>query len=302
MADNIRPRRSMLYMPGSNARALEKARTLPADALIFDLEDAVAPDAKALARDQVVATLAAGGYGGRELLVRVNGLDTDWAAADFAAVATSGANGVLLPKVDNAAMVQEAELRLAAAGAPEGLALWCMLETPRGVLNVAQVAGASPRLAGFVMGTNDLALELNCRQASDRQPFLTSFGLCILAARAEGLAIIDGVFTDLSDADGFAAECRQGLALGFDGKSLIHPKTIAAANEIYGPSDSDVAWAEKIIAAYDEAQDDGKAVIVVDGRMIEDLHVRLARRLVAMAARIAALTADAAAATTGNRG
>ena len=302
MADNIRPRRSMLYMPGSNARALEKARTLPADALIFDLEDAVAPDAKALARDQVVATLAAGGYGGRELLVRVNGLDTDWAAADFAAVATSGANGVLLPKVDSAAMVQEAELRLAAAGAPEGLALWCMLETPRGVLNVAQVAGASPRLAGFVMGTNDLALELNCRQASDRQPFLTSFGLCILAARAEGLANIDGVFTDLSDADGFAAECRQGLSLGFDGKSLIHPKTIAAANEIYGPSGADVAWAEKIIAAYDEAQDDGKAVIVVDGRMIEDLHVRSARRLVAMAARIAALTADAAAAADGNRG
>ena len=296
MADINRPRRSMLYMPGSNARALEKARTLAADALIFDLEDAVAPDAKAQARDQVMATLAAGGYGGRELLVRVNGLDTDWGAEDLAAVATGGADGVLLPKVDSAAMVQDAEARLAAAGAPSELALWCMLETPRGVMQVADIAAGSPRLAGFVMGTNDLALELNCRPMADRLPFMTSFGLCILAARAEGLAIIDGVFTDLSDDDGFAAECRQGFALGFDGKSLIHPKTIAAANEIFGPSEADVASAEKIIAAYEDAQAEGRAVIVVDGRMIEDLHVRAAQRVVAMAARIAALAADAAAA------
>lgn len=297
MTNAERPRRSLLYMPGSNARALEKARSLTADGVIFDLEDAVAPNVKETARDQVVATLAAGGYGSRELLVRVNGLDTAWAPADLAAIAKTNANGVLLPKVESPEMVRAAEARLADAGAPDQLNLWCMLETPRGVLRVAEIAAASPRLAGFVMGTNDLALELKCRQTPDRLPFMTSFGLCILAARAEGLAIIDGVFTNLADDDGFATECRQGQALGFDGKSLIHPKTIAVANAAYGPSDEDMAQARKIVSAYEAAQADDKAVIVVDGRMIEDLHVREAQRLIAMAERIAVLAADA---VTGN--
>lgn len=294
MTDAIRPRRSLLYMPGSNARALEKARSLPADGFIFDLEDAVAPNAKETARDQVVATLAAGGYGRRELLVRINGLDTAWGPADLAAVAKTGADGVLLPKVESPEMVHDAEARLADAEAPEDLTLWCMVETPRGVLRVAEIAAASPRLTGFVMGTNDLALDLKCRQTPDRLPFMTSFGLCILAARAEGLAIIDGVFSNLADDDGFAAECRQGQALGFDGKSLIHPKTIAVANAAYGPSDEDMAQARKIVSAYEDAQADDKAVIVVDGRMIEDLHVREAQRLIAMAERIAVSAADAA--------
>lgn len=285
MADTNRPRRSMLYMPGSNARAIEKGRSLGADAIIFDIEDAVAVDAKALARDQITAAIAAGGYGGKELLVRVNGLGSAWFDADIAAIAKSGADGILLPKVESPETVRETVRRLESAGAPAAMSIWCMMETPLGILRSAEIA-AAPRLAGMIMGTNDLALELRCRQTPDGMPFLTSFGLCILAARAHGLAIIDAVYNDLSDDAGFAASCRRGRMLGFDGKSLIHPKTIDAANEIYGPSKEEIAWARKISDAFDLARAEGKGVITVDGKMVEELHVREAQRLIAMSARM----------------
>ena len=283
MTNPDRPRRSMLYMPGSNARAIEKGRSLAADAIIFDIEDAVAVEAKALARSQIAAAIAAGGYGGKELIVRINGLGSEWFEADIAAIATSGADGILLPKVESAETVRETEKRLAAAGAPPDLAIWCMMETPRGILRSADIAGASPRLAGLIMGTNDLALELRCRQTPDGAAFVTSFGLCILAARAHGLAVTDAVYNDLSDDEGFAESCRAGRTLGFDGKSLIHPKTIDAANRIYGPSAEEVAWARKIAAAFEQARAEGKGVIKVDGKMVEELHVREAKRLLAMA-------------------
>lgn len=282
----LRPRRSMLYMPGSNARALEKGRGLPCDAIILDLEDAVAPDAKLQARAQILAALADGGYGHRELIVRTNAPDSEWGWADLEAIAPSSAHGVLLPKVEDPALVREADDRLTAAGANDAMALWCMMETPRGVLRAAEIAAASPRLAGFVLGTNDLALELHCAQTPDRQPFMTSFGLCLLAARAHGLAVIDGVYIDLDDMAGFEAACRQGRALGFDGKSLIHPKTIETANRVFGPGDEELEWARRIVTAYEKGRAAGQAVIVVDGRMIEDLHVREANRLIAMAANL----------------
>ena len=288
MSDMTRLRRSLLYMPGSNARALEKGRSLPADGLILDLEDAVAPDAKEQARAQVMAAIADGGYGAREILVRVNGLDTPWGAADVAAVAASAAAGVVLPKVESAAMVRTAADRLAGSGASGEMRIWCMIETPRGVLQAGEIAGASPRLAGFIMGTNDLAKELRCQQTADRMPFMTSFGLCLLAARAHGLAIVDGVHPDIADEDGFEAVCRQGRALGFDGKSLIHPRTIAPANEIFAPSEAELEWARRIIDAFEAARAAGQAVIAVDGQLVEDLHVADARRLLAFADRIAA--------------
>jgi len=291
MAATARPRRSMLYMPGSNARALDKARGLPADALILDLEDAVAPDAKVAARAQVGAALRRGGYGGRELLVRVNGPATEWGRDDLEAAAGWPIDGVVLPKVESAAMVRAAETALVAAGAPDRLAIWCMIETPLGVLHAEAIAGASPRLGGFVMGTSDLAKELHAAHTRDRLPLLTALGLCLLAARAHGLAIADGVHLDLDDDDGFAAACRQGRELGFDGKTLIHPKTIAVANQVFGPSADEVAWARRIIAAHAEAVAAGKGVVLVDGKLVENLHVDSARRLVAEADQIAALDA-----------
>lgn len=286
MKDAFRPRRSMLYMPGSNARAIEKGRTLPVDAIIFDIEDAVAIDAKALARNQIRTAIAAGGFADKELLVRINGLGSEWFDADVTAIADSGAHGVLLPKVEDAETVHAVEKRLVAAGAPANLSIWCMMETPLGILRAAEVAGASPRLAGMIMGTNDLALDLRCKQTTDATAFITSFGLCILAARAHGVAIIDAVYNDLSDDAGFEESCRRGRILGFDGKSLIHPKTVEAANRLYGPSPDDVAWATKIVAAFEAAQADGKGVIAVDGKMVEELHVREAHRLLAMAKNI----------------
>lgn len=282
MKNALRPRRSMLYMPGSNARAIEKGRSLPADAIIFDIEDAVAVDAKALARNQIRAAIAAGGYGTKELLVRINGLGSAWFDADVAAVADSGADGVLLPKVEDPETVHRVEERLVAAGAKPGLCIWCMMETPLGILRAADIAGASPRLAGMIMGTNDLALDLRCKQTPDGAAFITSFGLCILAARAHGLAIIDAVFNDLSDDAGFDESCRRGRILGFDGKSLIHPKTIDAANRLYGPSAKEIEWATKIVDAFEAARAEGKGVIAIDGKMVEDLHVREAQRLLAM--------------------
>lgn len=282
MKDALRPRRSMLYMPGSNARAIEKGRSLPADAIIFDIEDAVAVDAKALARNQIRAAIAAGGYGTKELLVRINGLGSEWFDADVAAIADSGADGVLLPKVEDPETVRQVEERLVAAGARKDLAIWCMMETPLGILRSAEIAGASPRLAGMIMGTNDLALDLRCKQTADGAAFVTSFSLCILAARAHGIAIIDAVYNDLSDDAGFEESCRRGRILGFDGKSLIHPKTIDAANRLYGPSAEEVAWATKIVDAFEAARAEGRGVIAVDGKMVEDLHVREAQRLLAM--------------------
>ncbi len=293
MTAAARPRRSVLYMPGSNARALEKGRSLPADGLILDLEDAVAPDAKETARDQIVAALKEGGYGRREIAVRVNGLDSPWGRDDVKAMATSGADAILLPKVETAAMIHELEKLMEEAGAPKTMGIQCMMETPLGMLNAKEVAGASRRITCLVMGTSDLVKDLQAAHTPERLPVLTSLGLCILAARAYGIAITDGVHLDLSDDAGFAASCRQGKELGFDGKTLIHPKTIAKANEIFAPSQAEIDWAHKIIAAHAEATAAGKGVVVVDGKLIENLHVEAARRQVALAEAISELEAAA---------
>ena len=278
----IRPRRSLLYVPGSNPRALDKARTLEADGLILDLEDAVAPDAKVEARERVAAAVSAGGWEPREVLVRVNAAGTPWGADDLAAVAGSGADGIVLPKAERPETVQAAEAALKAAGAPDSLALWCMIETPLGVLNAAAIAGSSLRLAGLILGTSDLAKDLRAAHEPGRQPLLTALGLCLLAGRAHGLAVIDGVHLDLEDEAGFAESCRQGAALGFDGKSLIHPKTIAAANAAFAPSPQAVEMALRVIAAHAAALAAGRGVTVVDGRLVEALHVSEAERLVAL--------------------
>lgn len=288
MTAPIRPRRSALYMPGANARALEKARSLDADVLLLDLEDAVAPDQKAAARDLVLAALAAGGYGHRELVVRVNGRGTPWAAEDLRAVATSRADAVLLPKVEDAAAVREAEAALAAAGAPAGLALWAMIETPRGVLRAAEIAAASPRLACLVAGTSDLVKDLGARHTAARLEVVTALSLIVLAARAHGLACLDGVHLALEDEAGLEAACAQGRDLGFDGKTLIHPRTIAAANRAFGPSAAEVEQARRIMVAHAEAESFGRGVVVVDGRLVEALHVAAARRTIALADAVAA--------------
>lgn len=291
---DIRARRSVLYMPGSNARVLEKGRTLPADGLILDLEDSVAPDAKVDARDRIRAAIAAGGYGRRELVVRVNGLNTAWGQADIAGMADCGADALLLAKVESADMVRQAESIMVANGAPPDMGIWCMMETPRGVLHAEEIAGASPRLQCLVMGTADLVKDLRAQHTPQRLPCLTSLGLCILAARAAGVSIVDGVHLDLDDADGFRASCVQGRELGMDGKTLIHPKTIAVCNEMFAPSAADLAWSHRIIAAHAEAVAAGQGVVLVDGKLIETLHVENARRLVALAAAIDAMQADAA--------
>jgi len=275
-------------MPGSNARALEKGKGLPADGLILDLEDAVAPDAKATARTQVLEAVKGGGYGHRELFVRINSLATPWGYEDAVMAARSGAHAVLVPKVDSADMVRQVEAILEANGAPDDLQIWCMMETPRGMLRAEEIADSSPRLGGFVMGTSDLVKDLHAAHTAMRLPVITSLGLCLLAARAAGIAILDGVFLDLNDDEGFAASCRQGAELGFDGKTLIHPKTLGAANEAFAPSADEVAFSKKIIAAHAEAEAQGKGVLVVDGKLIENLHVENAKRLVALSDAIAA--------------
>jgi citrate lyase subunit beta / citryl-CoA lyase len=283
----LRPRRSVLFMPGSNARALKKAKSLPADAVVLDLEDAVAPDAKEHARGQAIAAVRGGGYGRREVVVRVNSLATPWGRDDLAAAATSGADAVLLPKVESARAVHEALEVLSACGAPPGLALWCMLETPRGVLEAATIATASPRVTALVMGTSDLTKELRARHTRDRAPLLTSLGLCVLAARAAGVSALDGVHLDLTDHAGFEAACRQAADLGFDGKTLIHPDTIATANGVFSPAPAEVVWARRVMAAHAEAARQGRGVAVLDGRLIENLHVEDARCVVALAEAIA---------------
>ena len=294
MDSTDRPRRSVLYMPGSNARALEKGRSLPADTLILDLEDAVAPDAKDLARRQIADAVRAGGYGRRELAIRINGFDTPWGRDDVAAAAACGPDAILLPKVESAAMVAELEAAMAAAGAPARTAIWCMMETPLGMLQAQQVAGASERVACLVMGTSDLVKDLQAAHTPQRLPVLTSLSLCILAARAYGLAILDGVHLDLQDDAGFADSCQQGKELGFDGKTLIHPKTIAKANEVFAPSPAEIEQAHRIIAAHAAAAAEGKGVVVLDGKLIENLHVEAAQRSVALAEAIAEREAAAA--------
>jgi len=290
-----RPRRSVLYIPGSNARALEKGRTLACDALIMDLEDAVAPDAKDQAREQIVAAVRSSGYGQREIIVRVNGLDTPWGHQDIVAAATSGADAILLPKVEGQTTVHQVERIMETVGAPASQKIWCMMETPMGILNAQDIGSASPRVGCFVMGTSDLAKDLHAAHTPLRVPMQSSLSHCLLVARAYGLSIIDGVHLDLDDDEGFAFSCQQGLEMGFDGKTLIHPKTIAKANEIFAPSADAVAWSQKIIAAFEAAQAEGKGVVVVDGKLVENLHVAEARRLVQLSDMIGQLEADVSA-------
>jgi len=282
----VRPRRSVLYVPASNARALSKARSLPADAVILDLEDSVAPDAKPAARTAAVAAVA--GLRPREVVVRVNHASTPWGAADLEAAARSGADAVCLPKVEGASEVRGAEAALARAGAPAAMAIWCLVETPRGVLAAYDIAGASPRVAALVAGTSDLTAALGARHVAGRAPLLASLSLVLLAARAHGRAALDGVELALDDEAGFAEACRQGRDLGFDGKTLVHPRTIGAANAAFAPDPVDVERARRVIAAFDAALAAGKGVAVLDGRLVEELHAREARRLVALAGAISA--------------
>lgn len=274
-------------MPGANARALEKAKTLPADGLIFDLEDAVAPDAKTAARAQVCDAVRQGGYGWREIAIRVNGLDTPWGADDVKAACNTGANAILLPKAENAAMVVALERLMQEGGAADDMAIWCMVETPNGVLRAAEIAAATPRLKVLVLGTSDLTKDLHARHRPDRLPMLTSLSLCLLAARAHGRIILDGVHLDLDDTAGFDAACQQGADLGFDGKTLIHPKQIESCNRLFAPSPDDVTAAGKIVTAFKEAQAAGQGVVLVDGKLIENLHVEAAERTLALAEAIA---------------
>ena len=286
----IRPRRSVLYMPGSNARAMEKARELPADAVIFDLEDAVAPDAKAKARELIVEALKKGGFGSREVLVRINGLDTAWWGDDLA-VAAAGPDAVLVPKVSTPEQLRQVAKHLTGVRADAGVRIWVMMETPLAMLNARDIAAAAgdrdTRLAGFVMGTNDLAKDTRARIVPGRAPMLPWLMTCVAAARAYGLDILDGVYNELGNAEGFAAECRQAHDLGFDGKTLIHPQQIAPCNAAFSPSEEEVAWARKIIAAFDQPENANKGVIQIDGRMVERLHADMARRTVAIADAIA---------------
>jgi len=288
----IRPRRSVLYMPGSNARALEKARTLPADAVILDLEDSVAPDNKATARKQVVDAVLAGGFGAREVIVRINGLDTEWWIEDLNAVAKAKPDAVLVPKVSSPGNLEDVAERMVDISADHKIRVWAMMETPLAMLNARDIAGAAQdvetRLAGFVMGTNDLAKDTRARITPGRAPMLPWLMNCIAAARAFGLDILDGVYNDLGNAAGFAQESAQARDMGFDGKTLIHPNQIEPCNAAFSPSTDEVAQAKKIIAAFDLPENKGKGVVQLDGRMVERLHADMARRTVAIAEAIEA--------------
>ena len=283
----IRPRRSVLYMPGSNARALEKARTLPADGVVLDLEDSVAPDAKEAARGQVVAAVKAGGFGKREVFVRVNGVDTPWHADDLAAAAHVAPDAILVPKVSNPETLELIGRRLLDMGTPHKTRVWAMIETPLAIFNILAIAAeardSESRLAGLVLGTNDLAKETRAKLVPGRAPMLPWLAQCVLAARHHGIDILDGVYNDIGDADGFAAECRQGVELGFDGKTLIHPNQIAPCNDAFSPSPQEVAWARKMIAAFDLPENKSRGVVSIDGRMVERLHAEMGRRTVAIA-------------------
>ena len=282
----VRPRRSVLYMPGSNARALEKARELPADGLILDLEDAVAPEAKAAARDAVVKAVSTG-FGDREVLVRMNGLDTRWWVEDLDAVAAARPDAVLVPKISDPGQLQDLAARIVDIGTDPRVRVWAMMETPLAMLNVGAIAAAAldseTRLAGFVMGTNDLAKDTRARIVPGRAPMLPWLMSCVAAARAYGLDILDGVYNDLGDAEGFVAECQQASDLGFDGKTLIHPRQIEPCNAAFSPSTEEVVTARKMIAAFELPENKDKGVIQIDGRMVERLHAEMARRTVAIA-------------------
>ena len=282
----IRPRRSVLYMPGANARALEKARTLPADALVLDLEDSVAPAAKAQARDLVCEAVRARAYPGRETVIRINGFDTPWGADDVRAACAAGADAILVPKIMGAADALDAHARMDAAGAPPAMGLWLMMETPRAVLDAGAIAGArsqAPRLGAFVIGANDLAKETRVRLAPGRAALVPWLMQILLAARAHGLDVIDAVYNDHADLAGFAAECAQGRDLGMDGKSLIHPAQIAPCNDAFTPSPEEIAWARAVVAAFESPENAGVGVLSMDGRMVERLHADMARRTLAAA-------------------
>ena len=285
---DLRPRRSVLYMPAANERALEKARTIPSDALIFDLEDAVAPDAKAQARVNAVAAARSRAYGRREITIRCNGLDTAWGRADIAAAAVSTAAAVVIPKVSSVATLDAVSRSLDAAGAPAEMRIWAMVETPTAIFDVRAIA-AHPRVSVLVMGTNDLAKELRAAQIPGRAPLLAHLATALLGAREAGVSILDGVFNDVKDPDGFRAECIVGAQMGFDGKTLIHPSQVEPCNDVWAPTEVETLHARRVIAAFDEAVAAGRGVVTVDGRMIENLHVDNARRTLAVADAIAAL-------------
>jgi len=288
----IRPRRSVLYMPGSNARALEKAKTLPADGVILDLEDSVAPDAKVAARDQVVAAVKAGGFGRREVFVRINGIDTPWHADDLAAAAHAAPDAILIPKVSSPETLDLIGRRLLDMGTAHKTRVWAMIETPLALFNILPIAAAArdseTRLAGFVMGTNDLAKDTRARLVPGRAPMIGWLANCVAAARIHGIDILDGVYNDIGNSDGFLMECQQGIELGFDGKTLIHPNQIEPCNSAFSPSDDEIAQARKMIAAFDLPENKSKGVVSIDGRMVERLHADMARRTVAIAEAIAA--------------
>jgi len=288
----IRPRRSVLYMPGANARALEKAKTLPCDAVILDLEDAVAPEAKVAARQQVMTAVTAGGFGSREVIVRINGLDTAWWLDDLAAAAKAHPDGILVPKVSQPDHLLTIASRLIDIAADHKIRLWAMIETPLGIINAAEIAATAhdveTRLAGFVMGTNDLAKESRAKQLQGRAPMVSWLATGVLAAHAHGIDILDGVYNDIADEEGFRRECGQGRDMGFDGKTLIHPNQIAPCNSAFSPSEAEVAQARKIIAAFELPENHAKGVVQLDGRMVERMHADIARRTVAIADAIAA--------------
>src|SRR5215471_15891232 len=283
----IRPRRSVLYMPGSNPRALEKAKTLPVDGVIFDLEDSVAPEAKEAARDQVTNFVKAGGFGSREVFVRVNGVDSPWHADDLVAAARAAPDIILVPKVSSADTLELIGRRLLDLGTDHKTRVWAMIETPLAIFNILPIAAeardSETRLSGFVMGTNDLAKDTRARLVPGRAPMLPWLSMCIAAARIHGIDILDGVFNHIDDTDGFAAECQQGVELGFDGKTLIHPSQIEPCNRAFSPSPAEIEQARKIIAAFDQPENKGKGVVLIDGRMVERLHADMARRTVAIA-------------------
>jgi citrate lyase subunit beta / citryl-CoA lyase len=283
----VRPRRSVLYMPGSNARALEKARTIAADALILDLEDAVAPDAKELARRQVTDAVKAKGFGKREVVIRINALSTAWGVDDLKAAAEAAPDAILVPKVSRAKDLDEVETFLGQAQ----VAVWAMVETPLAILNIAEIAAAGGRLSCFVMGTNDLIKEFRGVHTPDRLNLAAALGLSVAAARAHGLSVIDGVYNDIHDSDGFYNMCKQGRSFGFDGKTLIHPSQVDACNQVFAPSVEEIEAARKILAAFERSENKGKGAISLDGRMVELLHAEIARNTVELADAIAALEA-----------
>jgi citrate lyase subunit beta/citryl-CoA lyase len=288
LSTTIKPLRSVLYMPSSNARALEKAKTIAADGIIFDLEDAVAPDAKEAAREQACAAAGSDDYGNRVLTVRCNGLDTPWGHDDLTAAARSGAAAVVIPKVSGPEHLRQVVNTVDDAGAPDDLAVWAMVETPAAVFAVREIASFD-RVSVLVLGTNDLAKELRASLVPGRAPLLPHLATTLLAAREAGIAVLDGVYNNVKDIEGFEAECRQGMEMGFDGKTLIHPSQVDVANRVWAPTEAEIDYARRVIDAFEEATRDGRGVVTVDGRMIENLHVDNARRTLAVAEAIAAL-------------